>query len=186
MRSSERSSEWALKTMASVPIRDRRRVRCRDTKSRPHKDGAEIGVGSPKPGYTKDFWQLPEARKEAWKPSPTESPGDPPLPQIGFDFCEMMKSSIKKLLMLKAPNFVVIFSAASGRQYSIPAEGVEAAMQRDGIVYMHISRTTNLRCRTVRSDVLRYHWLRNPQGWLGNWSGLLQGTKHSRERVQDV
>ena len=92
-----------------------------------------------------------------------------------------MKSSIKKLLMLKAPNFVVTFSAASGRQYSIQAEGVEAVMQRDGIVYMHISRTTNLRCRTVRSGVLRYHWLSNPQGWLGNWSGLLQGTRHSRE-----
>lgn len=39
--------------MASVPIRDRRWVRHRDTKSRPHKDGAEIGVRSPKPGYTR-------------------------------------------------------------------------------------------------------------------------------------
>lgn len=88
----------------------------------------------------------------------------------------MMKSRIKKLLMLKTPNFVVIFSAASRSQYSISTEGLEAVMQRDGIVYMHMSRTINLSCRMVRSGGFRYHWLSNPQGGLGNRSRLLQVT----------
>ena len=74
--------------------------------------------------------------------------------------------------MLKTPKYVVIFSAASRSQYSIPTKGVEAVMQRDGIVYMHIFRTTNLRCRVVRSGGFRYHWLSNPQGGLGNRSRL--------------
>ena len=119
----------------------------------------------------------------AWRIPGTGEPGgllSMGLHRVGHDW------SIRKLLMLKTPKFMVIFSAASRSQYSISTKGVEVLMQRDGILYMHISRTVNLSCRVVRSGGFRYHWLSNPQGGLGNRSRLLQVTWHSRERVQDV